>query len=634
VNGRDLVSNLMFTAQHMPTRPVFERSAALLIVTVLIGSMILGGAAINRSGFWHDEIASIGFITDSAAWYPTAPEQMPAYYVVLRGWASVAGLSEVAGRWLSLLFGLLTLAVTYRLTASYVSRRVAALTLLVLGSSAFFVRYYREMRPYMLLALGCTLSMWFFLEWLNKRRYADAGLYLAVSVIAVYTHYFAGLVVAAQGIYFLFAAKPLVLLPKPKLQLNRSTWITLGLLAGIALSLTPYLAFYLSGLQYVTSGRYAIYALTASEALNSTVVALTNDSLAVFLILVLLAILARPRGLGMASLWAFLPVVTVLFIHAFVYKMLAGPRYLIFAWPAFAIVASMGIDALRNRATLVAVVVLVCVGVAQVYNDLPGQMPGALNNPPWREMFSTIGQRAQANSRVLVNMVDPTGLSSYRQPMFYYFNKYMPPNSPKPIELDFPPQPTSADLLELAKRTNEVWLIATDGVSNERGENARKTLREAGYAQCRTWEYPEQRTFLSYWGRVDGETFNFENGIRIVRRPLSSVKDRFSPGQTLEIALGAYTAAQLPIDYSLGVYLLDQTGRVVAQQDGPVANARTSTWTPDARFCDVRSLRLPEVPGKYTVLLAVYDAAAGTRVAAAPDSSADKLITLFTVTVE
>src|SRR5512143_1874752 len=110
----------------MPTRPVFERSAMLLILAALIGSMILGGAAINRSGFWHDEIASIGFITDSATWYPTAPEQMPAYYVVLRGWASVVGLSEVAGRWLSLLCGLLTLAVTYRLTARYLSRRVAA----------------------------------------------------------------------------------------------------------------------------------------------------------------------------------------------------------------------------------------------------------------------------------------------------------------------------------------------------------------------------------------------------------------------------------------------------------------------------------------------------------------------------
>jgi hypothetical protein len=606
----------------------------LLIVAALIGSMILGGAAINRSGFWHDEIASIGFITDSATWYPTAPEQMPAYYVVLRGWASVVGLSEVAGRWLSLLCGLLTLAVTYRLAASYLSRRVAVLALPILGSSAFFVRYYREMRPYMLLALACVLSMWFFLEWLNKRRYRDAGLYLVVTVAAVYTHYFAGLVIAAQGIYFLFVGRSLVLLPKPRLQFNRSTWITLGLFAGIALSLTPYLAFYSAGLKYVTSGRYAVFALTGSQALNSTVSVLTNDSLAAFLILVLLAIGAHPRGLGMALLWAFLPVVTVLFVNAFVYRMLAGPRYLIFVWPAFAMVAALGIDTLRNRAAAVTLVVLVCFGIAQVYNDLPGQVPGTLNNPPWREMFALIGQRAQANSRVLINMVDPTGLTGFRNPMLYYFDKYMPPDSPKIVELDNPPQPTAADLLKVAQQTGEVWLIATDGVSNERGQNARRVLREADYAQCRVWEYPEQRTFLWYWGRVDGDTYQFENGMRIVRRPLNGLKDRFSPGQTLEFALGVYTTAPIPIDYSLGVYLLDPAGRVVAQQDGPVAATRTSTWTPGARFCDVRSLRLPEAPGQYTVLLAVYDAIAGTRVAAPPDSSADKMITLFTVAVE
>jgi hypothetical protein len=65
-----------------------------------------------------------------------------------------------------------------------------------------------------------------------------------------------------------------------------------------------------------------------------------------------------------------------------------------------------------------------------------------------------------------------------------------------------------------------------------------------------------------------------------------------------------------------------------------VANTRTSTWTAETRYCDLRSLRLPDIPGQYAVLLAVYDSAAGTRVAAAPDSSADRLITLLTVTVE
>lgn len=602
----------------------------------MILSLILGGAAINHEGFWYDETVSIGFITDSAAWYAISPEQMPVYYLALRGWTDVVGRSEIAGRWLALLFGLLTLAVTYRLAADYAARPAALLALLLLASSAFFVRYYREMRPYTLLALLCTLSMWLFLRWIRRKRPGgvNALLYVVVSILAIYTHYFAGLVIAVQGVYFMLAARLLTVLPRPRVRLNRFALATLSLFAVIALSIMPYVVFYASGLEFVTSGRFAVFALTPAEAAQSSLISLTNDSPAAFLIVALLALSARARGSGLALLWTLLPLAATLFVHTFVYRMFAGPRYLIFIWPAFAILAALGLAALPMRARWIAAGVLVAVGAIQAANDLPGTLPGTLNNPPWREMFAAISQRAQPGALTFVNMVDPVGLTGYIRPMRYYFGRSMPPGAEPPIELDSIPQPEPDALREIAGRGREVWFIATDGESNERGERARAVLREMGYAPCQRWDYPEYRSSLTHWGRVDGATINFENGARLQRAPLRPIKAAYRRGEPLDIVLGLYTAEPLALDYSLGVYVLDAAGELVAQQDGPPASTRTSTWMPEARYCDARALRLPEAPGEYSVLVALYDAISGERVAAPPDSRADRLIRLMSVRVE
>src|SRR5258708_26730631 len=228
-----------------------SRLSLFLVVLIIMGSGLLGAAQINQQGYWYDETVSIGFITDSATWYRISPEQMPVYYLALRGWTDLVGTSEVTGRALSLFFGLLTLALMYRLTREHLSPSIALITLMLLGSSAFFVRYFREMRPYTLLVLGCVASMYFFLKWLQRRRARDAAVFVIVSIMAVYTHYFAGLVIAVEGIYFLLAVQPLSFRPKPHFTANRFVWITLGLFSAIALSIIPHLAFYLSGFEFL-----------------------------------------------------------------------------------------------------------------------------------------------------------------------------------------------------------------------------------------------------------------------------------------------------------------------------------------------------------------------------------------------
>ena len=90
-----------------------------LVTLVLLGSAVLGVVRMRELSFWFDEISSIQFATgDLMANFQRFADQMPAYFIVLRGWIILVGQSEVAGRWLSLLLGLLTLTITFRLVGA------------------------------------------------------------------------------------------------------------------------------------------------------------------------------------------------------------------------------------------------------------------------------------------------------------------------------------------------------------------------------------------------------------------------------------------------------------------------------------------------------------------------------------
>ncbi|MCC7451179.1 MAG: glycosyltransferase family 39 protein, partial [Anaerolineae bacterium] len=398
-----------------------------LVILVLLGSAVLGVIRLRELSFWFDEISSIQFATgDLVANLQRFADQMPAYFIVLRGWIMLVGQSEVAGRWLSLLLGLLTLAITFRLVWRYASLRIATLTLITLASSAVFLRYYREMRPYMFLACVSIASMWFYLAWLRAGRRRDAIAYVIVTSVMLYTHFFTGLLVAAQGVYFLITVRPF--------WRYRRGWITLGLHALTGLALLPYLGFYFSGLNLIASRGKHPAALTNAQAIETIARALTNDSLALFAVLILLAFIAarKQRLFTLALIWLGLPVVVVLLVHAFVIPVLVNPRYLLFVWPALAILVAFGIEALNRRTAVITVGILIAFGAGQVISNLPASFPGVLTDHPWREMFTVIRDNARSSDLLITNMIDPVGVSGFREPIGYYFTQYAPGGMAKP----------------------------------------------------------------------------------------------------------------------------------------------------------------------------------------------------------
>lgn len=130
---------------------------------------------------------------------------VPFYHIVLYFWRFAFGSSVIAGRMLSLLFFVLTIPAVYMLGyRAYGRRSIALFAALLVAVSPFLNWYGSEIRMYSLLALLTVLNQYFFI-----RLYKDVPQrgsvwwgYALTAVLGVMTHYFFGLGLLAQAVFY------------------------------------------------------------------------------------------------------------------------------------------------------------------------------------------------------------------------------------------------------------------------------------------------------------------------------------------------------------------------------------------------------------------------------------------------
>ncbi|MDE2775699.1 MAG: hypothetical protein OXI77_07155 [Chloroflexota bacterium] len=110
----------------------------------------------------------------------------------------------------SVYFGVVGLAVAYRLAAISKDCATALTAAILVSSLAFFLYFLRESRPYALLATLSGLVLWSYWKALSRGgpmpRWRCLALFLT-SALLLYTHYFGAFVLAAVGVYHLFLAR-------------------------------------------------------------------------------------------------------------------------------------------------------------------------------------------------------------------------------------------------------------------------------------------------------------------------------------------------------------------------------------------------------------------------------------------
>jgi 4-amino-4-deoxy-L-arabinose transferase-like glycosyltransferase len=169
-------------------------------ITVL--ALVLRLMFLGDEPFWGDEILSVRRAQWSwgefLAFMQEGVPAMAFYYLLLRFWI-VLGESEMMVRLLSVVFGAATVPLVYLIGKRLFEARVGLVAALLMAVNTFHIQYSQEARSYSLLVFLVTLSTLFLIEIVQRPSWKSWAGFIAATGLAVYSHWFALLALAAQA---------------------------------------------------------------------------------------------------------------------------------------------------------------------------------------------------------------------------------------------------------------------------------------------------------------------------------------------------------------------------------------------------------------------------------------------------
>ena len=202
-----------------------------------------------------------------------SPQHGPLYFLILNVWHKLAGSDLFSLRLLSVLFGVMSIAMIYRLALIFGKRGDAAAAAWVLSFLAFYTFFVQYLRMYSLLLFATGLALWSY--WIVRRSKSQRPWAWVLLIIAIallpYIHYFGGLIVAAIGTYHIACFTR-----------HRRWWLILAALAAGILVFVPWIPIVLSGLvEHQLDQGAATARLTFVDAMRAVVSILSNGILPV-----------------------------------------------------------------------------------------------------------------------------------------------------------------------------------------------------------------------------------------------------------------------------------------------------------------------------------------------------------------
>ncbi len=185
-------------------QPHLERWSPVLLTLLAVGLRLWG---LGSESLWFDEgwSAVVARLDGPTLRNVLATQPFPLYYALLHLWAGL-GDSEFSLRLLSALAGALTVPFLYALVRGFWGAPAARWAGLLLAISPLHIWYSQEARMYALATLWAAMASWALLQAARKPTLKWWGLYVVLSTLALYTFYYAALVLAAHGLYLLYLA--------------------------------------------------------------------------------------------------------------------------------------------------------------------------------------------------------------------------------------------------------------------------------------------------------------------------------------------------------------------------------------------------------------------------------------------
>jgi mannosyltransferase len=356
-------------------------STLALDIAIVSGlSLVLGLIRLGVPGLWYDEAYTYRQIRRS--YLEQFEGYQPLYYWIQKPWTSLAGISEWAMRFPSVVGAMLAAALLVVLARRLFDRWTALLSGVFLATSPFVVKWSQQARAYsLLLAAGIAVTL-LLLRALERRSRWPWALYGIAFAALLMSHAVAGLLLIPAHAVLIAQGRKRVL---PH-----------GLLAGVVIVAVglPWVAQLAMRTDSATSETAWIPFPSVEYATRALLGVSGAAGLGILLAVAGIWALRRAGESDLAvwiATWAFAPFALALVVS------LARPifvdRYLIIGAPAFAMLGAAAVMALQARVragVLTVVAVATAVGIVVWYSSTDG---GNWRGEGWRSAVAAVNGR-------------------------------------------------------------------------------------------------------------------------------------------------------------------------------------------------------------------------------------------------
>ncbi|HLA45167.1 MAG TPA: glycosyltransferase family 39 protein [Aggregatilineales bacterium] len=591
----------------------------LILLLLMAGTLITG---LNDESLWGDEGWSVHFtdgdtLRDSVI-AVSEDRHPPLYFAALHLWREVAGDDEVSMRMLAVYAALMAAACMFRLGKILYGSQAGLPALMMFVLMDKFVVFAQEVRHYSWFVMWTVAASWALVRWLKNPYphpypYPRSGFILVATLIGgLYTH---SLMVVVWMVHSLYAAGYLFFSGNWR-RLTHLMLLYVFALIGFA----PWLM--VSIYQYTSRGgitpsmplEWRSVEILAPQFLGKPVT-LTAGLLLLGLLSPVLRVApgwknteSRPKASSvmLPALLLLIPVLLVLILTGDKVTLL-NDRNLSMMLPAIALLIGLGITAFTGFSRVALLTFLLVNGI--LTTDI------GMHNPPLRPISRYIAAH-QVDSQPIIRDVGGTDAAfayHLRQELESAQIESVPGVSIYEMDLLREEDPTFEPLAFLRFGA----LQDVDGFWYVQWGDSRQ-YRDAFLA----WGFAHTATASDvhfghpiYIYRYDLASISDENraiyGDETMQLHRVTAPDRANPGDTITVHLWWSAAQPVPESYTVSVFVLDQSGRLVAQHDGLPQYGResTSTWLPQTLYYDAHRIQIPGnlPPDVYQIGVKVYN---------------------------
>ena len=342
---------------------------------------------------------------------------VPLYHLMVHFWQLLFGNSIEVVRLFSLAFFVASIPVLFLIAQEmFGSKRISSLAATLFTLSPFMNWYGNEARMYSMLVFFTLLNQYYFVRLRTKSSALIWLGYTLTAILGIYTHYYFGLVLVTQALFYLFNST----------SFNKgSLWKLLMSALLVLLAIAPWLL-YVHHLGSISNSEPLLMRPTLidifntfaqyifgiqSVPINSFIVALWP-----LIMLTWLFSLEKRKDRSVDTRYLLLSVIVPIFL-SFIISILVRPvfqeRYLIYTLPAFSLLIAAMIDSYSDfTRRSIRIGLIVCLLVALV-------VVRANPNTPTKEDYRAVAEHlhAEANPQDVVIVSAPFTI----YPLEYYY---------------------------------------------------------------------------------------------------------------------------------------------------------------------------------------------------------------------